>query len=347
MAVTIDRCGRSRSAVFCWHSAPPAHAARAAERSAAGRRRCDAAHAQRRPTPNPSIDLAYVCPMDRDIRSSGPGKCPRCGMELVAGVPDQTEYHLDLAVTPRPAKPNETVHLTFAVFDPWKDRPVEKFSVVHEKLFHAFIVSRDLQFFVHDHPVWRQRRVPLRHRASQTWHVPGARRLLPGSRRARSWSSDTIFVAGDEAPRRRAGARLLDEGRREPEGRVLHEPGRTRRRRHDADARPPGAGRGPAEISGRLGPHACRQRRPDRHDPHASLHRRRQPADAIQPRVPAAARLSRLGAVPAQRRRQHGAFRCACQAPPSERRQRPLHLATSRSPTTSGCPRRSRTGTAS
>ena len=51
-------------------------------------------------------------------------------------------------------RPNETVHLTFEVFDPWKDDPVEKFTVVHEKLFHAFIVSRDLQFFVHDHPIW-------------------------------------------------------------------------------------------------------------------------------------------------------------------------------------------------
>ena len=34
-------------------------------------------------------------------------------------------------------------------------QPVEKFSVVHEKLFHAFIVSRDLKFFVHGHPNWR------------------------------------------------------------------------------------------------------------------------------------------------------------------------------------------------
>jgi hypothetical protein len=102
----------------------------------------------------PSTDLAYVCPMDRDIRSNEPGKCSRCGMALVAGIPDQTEYHLDLTVTPKPAKPGDRVRLTFAVFDPWKDHRVEKFSVVHEKLFHAFIISRDLQFFVHDHPTW-------------------------------------------------------------------------------------------------------------------------------------------------------------------------------------------------
>src|SRR5580765_8726856 len=42
-----------------------------------------------------STDLAYVCPMDPDIRSSGPGKCPRCGMALVAGSPVPRAYHLD------------------------------------------------------------------------------------------------------------------------------------------------------------------------------------------------------------------------------------------------------------
>src|SRR5947208_8150471 len=100
--------------------------------------------AQGSTSPTPSVDLAYVCPMDRDIRSNGPGKCPRCGMQLVAGVPDITEYHMDLTVAPRPVRPKEKVRLTFEVFDPWKDRPVEKFATVHEKLFHAFIVSRDL-----------------------------------------------------------------------------------------------------------------------------------------------------------------------------------------------------------
>ena len=75
--------------------------------------------------------------------------------QLVAGIPDPTEYHLDLDRDAEAgASRGERVRLTFEVFDPWKDRPVEKFTVVHEKLFHAFIVSRDLQFFVHDHPTW-------------------------------------------------------------------------------------------------------------------------------------------------------------------------------------------------
>src|SRR5262245_4920293 len=30
----------------------------------------------------------YQCPMDRDIRSHDPGTCSRCGMKLVAAIPD-------------------------------------------------------------------------------------------------------------------------------------------------------------------------------------------------------------------------------------------------------------------
>lgn len=104
--------------------------------------------------PDPSKDVVYICPMDRDVRSNGPGNCSRCGMKLVAGIPEPAAFHLDLSVTPRPLKPGERAQLRFEIHDPWKNKPVSKFNVVHEKLFHAFIVSRDLQFFVHDHPVW-------------------------------------------------------------------------------------------------------------------------------------------------------------------------------------------------
>ena len=42
--------------------------------------------------------------------------------------------------------------LQFVVRDPWKDRPVSGFNVVHERFFHAFVVSEDLEFFEHGHP---------------------------------------------------------------------------------------------------------------------------------------------------------------------------------------------------
>ena len=101
--------------------------------------------------PPPPLD--YVCPMDPDMRSAGPGKCPRCGMNLVLGVPEPVEYPLDLALTPRVPKPHQPVDLVFKIRDPKTGAQVNRFEVVHEKLFHMFIVSQDLNFFLHDHPV--------------------------------------------------------------------------------------------------------------------------------------------------------------------------------------------------
>jgi hypothetical protein len=99
-----------------------------------------------------NADSVFFCPMDPDVRSHNPGKCLRCGMALVEGLPDPVEYHLDLNVEPRTIKPGQRASLTFAVHDPWKDRLVTNFQLLHEKLFHMFIVSQDLQVFVHNHP---------------------------------------------------------------------------------------------------------------------------------------------------------------------------------------------------
>ena len=109
------------------------------------------------------------------------------------------------------------------MFDPWKDHPVEKFSVVHEKLFHAFIVSRDLQFFVHDHPTWDNGAFHY----DIAFPKPGMYRVLGDfypEAAAPQLITETIFVAGDEAPRRAARPRLLGQGRRESQGRVVDEP---------------------------------------------------------------------------------------------------------------------------
>jgi len=108
--------------------------------------------AQTLPQP-PASSLDYVCPMDPDVRSAVPGKCPRCGMTLRLGIPDEIEYPLDISLVPRIPKPGERLDLTFRVRDPRKGTTVTKFETVHEKLFHLFLVSQDLDYFVHDHPV--------------------------------------------------------------------------------------------------------------------------------------------------------------------------------------------------
>ena len=56
-------------------------------------------------------DVDFICPMDRDVHAKAPGKCPRCGMRLVAGLPDPIEYPVELAVTPRRIKAAEPLRL--------------------------------------------------------------------------------------------------------------------------------------------------------------------------------------------------------------------------------------------
>jgi hypothetical protein len=102
--------------------------------------------------PDPAQDLVYICPMDPDVRSHQEGKCRRCGMTLVADVPDPVEFHLDTRVYPAKPEPMTSAVLQFLVHDPWKERPVSAYNVLHERLFHAFVVSEDLEFFEHGHP---------------------------------------------------------------------------------------------------------------------------------------------------------------------------------------------------
>lgn len=95
----------------------------------------------------------WSCPMDPDYHSDKPGVCPRCGMKLVLHVPDRMEYPLEVSQTPELLKPGDSVDLTFRVLDPATGRPVKRFEIVHEKLIHLFLVSENLQFFAHVHPI--------------------------------------------------------------------------------------------------------------------------------------------------------------------------------------------------
>ncbi len=94
----------------------------------------------------------FTCPMDPGVKTREPGKCPRCGMRLVAGIPEPVEFPVDLTLTPRRLAPGKPFNMTFRVEDPKTHKTVTNFEVVHEKLFHLFLVSEDLRFFAHEHP---------------------------------------------------------------------------------------------------------------------------------------------------------------------------------------------------
>ena len=139
--------------------------------------------AQGPPPPDPPKDPAalqeqaveFVCPMDPDVRSKAPGFCPRCGMKLVAGIPDPREYPVRILTTPRLLKPGADVQLDFRVEDPKTSKPVRDFEIMHEKLFHLFVVSQDLHFFVHEHP---QMQPDASFRLGMQFPEPGVYRVL-------------------------------------------------------------------------------------------------------------------------------------------------------------------------
>jgi hypothetical protein len=97
--------------------------------------------------------LEFWCPMHPAVRSAVAGRCPICQMELVrasSGVGDT--YRLDVELTPAAPQPGEVTRARFHVRDPHGGATVTRFDVLHEKLFHLFVVSRDLQYFAHLHP---------------------------------------------------------------------------------------------------------------------------------------------------------------------------------------------------
>ncbi len=101
-------------------------------------------------------EAQYWCPMHPDQRSDARGKCGICGMALVRMPPAVFQtYPVDLRVTPTLAG----ARLRLAVSRPTTPRQgsgqapvVRKFSIVHERPMHLFIVGDGLEYFAHEHP---------------------------------------------------------------------------------------------------------------------------------------------------------------------------------------------------
>src|SRR5688500_12676101 len=100
---------------------------------------------------------AYLCPMHPDVRSDESGRCPRCGMALVAvGASVNTRYHLDVETTPRVLRSGVDGTIRFTVRESRTNAVVQRFEQVHERLFHLFVISQDLEHFAHLHPTLAQ-----------------------------------------------------------------------------------------------------------------------------------------------------------------------------------------------
>ncbi|MFA5909089.1 MAG: heavy metal-binding domain-containing protein [Vicinamibacterales bacterium] len=102
----------------------------------------------------PSTTSGYICPMHPNEVKAEPGTCSICGMTLVPGDPMATaDYVMGVTLEPRAPKVGQKVKFRFAVLHPLTGAPVKDFAEVHDRLFHLFIVSRDMTQWFHEHPV--------------------------------------------------------------------------------------------------------------------------------------------------------------------------------------------------
>ncbi|MBL8236023.1 MAG: hypothetical protein JNM66_01285 [Bryobacterales bacterium] len=94
----------------------------------------------------------FTCPMDPDVHAKLPGRCPRCGMNLIPGLPDPLEFRMRIDVLPRVPSTTRTTSLRFHFVHPKTNKRVEKFEEIHERLLHLFLISEDRRYFAHEHP---------------------------------------------------------------------------------------------------------------------------------------------------------------------------------------------------
>lgn len=81
------------------------------------------------------------------------GKCPICGMDLVRAAPfDVRDYQLDFTTVPAIVKAGQNVKLFFRIVHPGSGEKITKFETVHDKQYHLFVISQDMEFFQHIHP---------------------------------------------------------------------------------------------------------------------------------------------------------------------------------------------------
>lgn len=65
---------------------------------------------------------------------------------------DYDAYVLDFEILPHALEPGQRGRVRFFVREPGTGAVVRRFEVMHERVFHLFVVSYDLEYFAHVHP---------------------------------------------------------------------------------------------------------------------------------------------------------------------------------------------------
>jgi hypothetical protein len=108
------------------------------------------------PARSENEDTAFLCPMHPDFTLDVAGKCPRCGMALVkAAAYDVRDYKLEFRTIPPVVVAGQKATLRFKISHPGFNAVIEKFEVVHDRKYHLFVISQDMEYFQHIHPEQR------------------------------------------------------------------------------------------------------------------------------------------------------------------------------------------------
>ena len=105
----------------------------------------------------------YTCPMHPEVKSMNKDdKCPKCGMnleEMKGGSMNDSQmkmhsekYSLILSTEPQTVKSGEGVILNFSLVNNETKQTIKDLEIVHEKILHLIIVSKNLAYFDHIHP---------------------------------------------------------------------------------------------------------------------------------------------------------------------------------------------------
>lgn len=96
----------------------------------------------------------YSCPMHPEVNANKPGKCSKCGMDLVHTdkATDNKKYKIDFRSKPAVIESAKQAELFFTPRIENDNNTLVPLDLVHEKKMHLIIVSKDLSYFDHVHP---------------------------------------------------------------------------------------------------------------------------------------------------------------------------------------------------
>jgi len=73
-------------------------------------------------------------------------------MALVGGAVEPRDYAVEIETAPRAPRAGQPLRLRFTVRHPSRSAVVRDFAIVHDKPYHFFVISQDLEEYQHLHP---------------------------------------------------------------------------------------------------------------------------------------------------------------------------------------------------